>query len=56
MTWRRGILCGIVGYAIGTGLFMSFGPIGAFLILAVPLLTVGLYDLDQYYLEKGPQG
>lgn len=53
--WGRGILCGIVGGFIGASLVIVFDPIGALLILAILLLTAGLYDLDHYYLEKGPQ-
>ena len=55
MKLLKWILYCIVGGSIGAIFVLGFGSIGALLILAVLLLTAGLYDIDQYYLEKGPQ-
>ena len=49
------ILCVVGGGLIGAGLILILDPSIYFLILTIASSVIALYDLDQYYLEKGPQ-
>lgn len=58
--WKKQHLGGALGVLIGISLVLKlgFGP-ALFIIvivLVVVVLVVGLYELDQHYLDKGPQG
>ena len=56
--WKINHLAGVVGVLIGVSLAWKLGFSATLFTIVIGLvvvaLVVKLYDIDQYYLEKGP--
>ncbi|GAH52671.1 unnamed protein product [marine sediment metagenome] len=56
--WKKQHLAGVVGVLIGVSLAWKLGFSPALFVVMIGLVVVALvaklYDIDRYYLEKGP--